>query len=358
MTDPVRKGQAAPKLEREAFGVRYRERFVDPAFDGEREAIARLEAIAYASYAKGSKAPRTRAAGEGFADPTYELSLDWLEARDAIARASERQADPATPSRVLVCLGAGRDDGSCAGEMSKTYRFAELVKEVLASSRAGFEVDVLDLAKIASEPLHTIHPCKACVSTAMPLCHYPCSCYPNHAYGQTNDAMADIYARFAAAHGVIVITPVYWLQVPSALKAMIDRLVCADGGNPDPTTTQGKKAALAKELEPGWRYPKHLEGRVFGVVVHADAVGTSNVARALTEWLETMGLVRAGKAAVLDRYVGYYEPYATSHAALDRDTAIQEEVRNVARAVEEAVLATRAGTFVQPGRDLRDPRPK
>jgi spore maturation protein CgeB len=31
-----------------------------------------------------------------------------------------------------------------------------------------------------------------------------------------------------------------------------------------------------------------------------------------------------------DRYIGYYEPYATSHDALDRDQDVQEEVRNVA----------------------------
>lgn len=29
---------------------------------------------------------------------------------------------------------------------------------------------------------------------------------------------------------------------------MIDRLICADGGNADPTSTSGKKAAKAKEL--------------------------------------------------------------------------------------------------------------
>jgi hypothetical protein len=46
-----------------------------------------------------------------------------------------------------------------------------------------------------------------------------------------------------------------------------------------------------------------------------------------------MGLIDAGRAARLDRYIGYYEPYATSHDVLDRDTAIMEEVRNAARAV-------------------------
>jgi hypothetical protein len=29
--------------------------------------------------------------------------------------------------------------------------------------------------------------CKACVSTAMPLCHWPCSYYPNQGLGQVND---------------------------------------------------------------------------------------------------------------------------------------------------------------------------
>lgn len=46
-------------------------------------------------------------------------------------------------------------------------------------------------------------------------------------------------------------------------------MACADGGNPDPTSTQGKKAALAKRMEQkGLHYPKHLAGHVYGVVVH------------------------------------------------------------------------------------------
>ena len=94
-----------------------------------------------------------------------------------------------------------------------------------------------------------IYPCKACVSTAQPLCHWPCSCYPNHALGQANDWMNEIYPRWVAAHGVMILCPVHWYQAPASLKLMIDRLVCADGGNPDPTTTHGKDPALAKELE-------------------------------------------------------------------------------------------------------------
>jgi hypothetical protein len=140
---------------------------------------------------------------------------------------------------------------------------------------------------------------------------------------------------------------------------MIDRLVCADGGNPDPTSTHGKKPAEAKALElKGWDYPKHLAGRVYGLVVHGDVAGIEGSRRGLSDWLDWMGFIDAGSQARLDRYVGYYEPYATSHNALDADTAMQTEVRNVASAVGNAVKALRAGTLSQPDKGLSRPRPK
>jgi multimeric flavodoxin WrbA len=157
----------------------------------------------------------------------------------------------------------------------------------------GIDTVVLVLSRLVSDYGRVIHPCKGCVSTAMPLCHWPCSCYPNHALGQSNDWMAEIYERWVAAHGVLLLTPTYWYQAPSPLKLMIDRLVCADGGNPDPTRTDGKDAEVAKELElAGWPYPKHLAGRVFGVVVHGDVAGIESVRRALCDWLAWMGLRR------------------------------------------------------------------
>jgi multimeric flavodoxin WrbA len=192
----------------------------------------------------------------------------------------------------------------------------------------------------------------------MPLCHWPCSCYPNHSLGQINDWMNDIYPRWVAAHGVMIVTPVHWNQVPSTLKLMMDRLVCADGGNPDPTSTHGKDPATAKTIElAGWDYPRHLAGRAFSVVVHADAEGAQNVRHALEDWLSGMDLIPAGASGTLDRYIGYYEPYATSHEALDKDTALHEEVRNAARAVVEQVRLTRAGR-TEPDDGLNDPRPK
>jgi multimeric flavodoxin WrbA len=353
-----RTGQAPPKLDRAAFGDRFRAGFVDPAFDAERPALQRLEQIAWMAYDEGRKAPHKRVAGPGFADPAYELSDEWRATHERLNQAQARWGASETPSRVLVIAAGPRNDGTCPGEMSKTFRLAQTVCETLAE-RAMTQTDLLDLSLVTSDYQRHIHPCKGCVSTAMPLCHWPCSCYPHHALGQTHDWMNDIYERWVAAHGVVVVTPVHWYQVTSPLKLMMDRLVCADGGNPDPTSTGGKDAAKAKALElAGWPYPKHLAGRCYGVVVHGDVAGIEGVRRALSDWLDWMGLIDAGAVSRLDRFIGYYEPYATSHEALDRDLAVQEEVRNVARAVGNAVAALRAGRLAQPGEGLAPPRPK
>ena len=171
--------------------------------------------------------------------------------------------------------------------------------------------------------------------------------------------MAEIYERWVSAHAVVVVTPTHWYSTSSALKLMIDRLVCADGGNPDPTSTRGKDPARAKEIElAGWSYPKHLDRRVYGLVVHGDVAGIEGSRRALSDWLDWMGLVDAGDQARLDRYIGYYEPYATSHDALDTDTAVQEEARNVARAVARVTRAMRRGELRAEIDDLPRPRPK
>ena len=353
----VRTGQYPGKLTRDAFRARFMQRFHDPAYAVERAALDRLEQIAWDAYMDSRKAPITVKAGPGYADPDYDLSADWKAAHDALALAAEAQRDPATPSRVLLIIGSARNDGTCPGEVSKSWRLARLAAHELEA--AGIRHDTLDLSRTVSEYQYQIHPCKGCASTTMPLCHWPCSCYPHHSLGQVNDAMNDIYAQWVAAHGVILIAPTYWYQSPSPLKLMIDRLVCADGGNPDPTSTAGKDVMKAKRLEvDGWDYPKHLAGRAYGVVVHGDVAGIESQRRALSDWLDWMGLVAAGADAKLDRYIGYYQPYATSHADLDEDHAVQEEVRNVARAVAAAVPRLRSGELTPPDAGLRQPRPK
>ena len=356
MTTP-RRGQAPAALGRNEFHLRFTRSFMDPAFVAVEDALALVENVAWDNYSKGTKAPVKQKAGSEFADPDYELSVEWKATRDRLLVAEAKQRDPATQSRVLLICGSARNDGSCAGEISKSFRMIALAREVLES--AQIEVDTVDLSLLTSDYDRHIPPCKGCVSTAMPLCHWPCSCYPNHAKRQTNDWMAEIYEKWTAAHAVVIFTPVYWYQTPSVLKLMIDRLVCADGGNPDPTTTSGKNAKKAKALElKGWSYPKHLAGRVYGLVVHGDVAGIEGVRRGLSDWLDWMGLIDAGALARLDRYVGYYESYAESHEVYDCDLAFQQEVANVARAVAAAVTQLRQGRLSAPDTDLHRPRPK
>ncbi|MGF6612796.1 multimeric flavodoxin WrbA [Paraburkholderia sp. WSM4175] len=352
----VRKGQVTESMSRDAFRERFMARFYDPAFRAEDASLARLEAIAWDAYRQGRKAPVTEKAGPGFADPDYDLSVEWRTASERIKAAQARQRDPASRSRVLVINASSRNDYTCPGEMSKSFRLAKIAQQAL--ERRSCDVDFLDLSHLNSDRDLHIHPCKGCVSTAMPLCHWPCSCYPNHSLGLVNDWMNDIYERFAACHGVLIVTPVYWYQVSAPLKLMMDRLVCADGGNPDPTSTHGKKPDEAKRLElAGWDYPKHLAGRAYGVVVHGDVAGIEDSRRALADWLDWMGFVESGAKSRLDRFIGYYEPYATSHEALDRDEDVQQEVANAAEAVANCVEQIRGGRK-EPDESLGTPRAK
>jgi len=330
----IRKGQTSGRLDRAEFSVRFRATFIDPSFRSEDESIARLEEIAWQAYIDGRKAPFTQQAGPGYIDPDYKLSVEWMTTKQRIEEAQRLWSEPSTPSMVLLICGSARNDGTCPGEMSKSFRLAKIVRETLEQN--DIQVDLLDLSLITSEYGRNIYP-----------------------LNQNNDWMAEIYERWTAAHAVIIVTPVYWYQSPGPLKLMIDRMVCADGGNPDPTSTSGKNAGKAKALEmAGWDYPQHLAGRAYGLIVHGDVAGIEGSRRSLSDWLDWMGFIDAGAQSRLDRYIGYFEPYATSHDALDKDISVQQEARNVALAVAKAVVELRAGQLhaIQP--KLTRPRPK
>jgi multimeric flavodoxin WrbA len=353
----IRKGMPPVKLTRAEFERRYKRAFVDPVFAPLQRELNAIMSAAWDAYSHSRKAPVTRKAGAGFADPEYEIAVDWLAARQAVLEAQRCHDDANEPPRILVINGSMRSEHTCPGEMSKSWRLVKIAEPILIEM--GFAVDILDLSRLTSEYGRKIYPCKSCVSTAMPLCHWPCSCYPNYSLGQTGDWMNDIYPLWVAAHGILIIAPVNWYHVPSGLKAMIDRLVCADGGNPDPSSTHGKKANEAKQLElNGWSYPRHLAGRHFGVVVHGDSVGAETMRRSLSDWLTDMELISAGRTAELEGYIGYMEPYAASHQELDRDKAFQQEVVNAARALGTAVRLARSGRHEDPAAGLEDPKPK
>ena len=226
MAEPdVRKGMPPVKLPREEFEKRYRSRFVDPAFRPLQRELDAIVAAAWDAYSHSRKAPLTHKAGPGFADPEYEIAVDWLAAREAVLEAQRRHDDAAAQPRMLIINGSARSEHTCPGEMSKSWRLVKLAEPVLVEM--GFAVDILDLSRLVSEYGRQIHPCKSCVSTAMPLCHWPCSCYPNYSLGQTDDWMNEIYPLWVAAHGILIVAPVNWYHASTALKAMIDRLTAA-----------------------------------------------------------------------------------------------------------------------------------
>jgi hypothetical protein len=134
MTEPnVRKGMPAVKLSREEFEKHYRSRFVDPVFGPLGKELDAIIAAAWDAYSHSRKAPITRKAGEGFADPEYEIAVDWLATREAILEAQKRHDDPREKPRILLINGSSRSEHSCPGEMSKSWRMAELARSCFST---------------------------------------------------------------------------------------------------------------------------------------------------------------------------------------------------------------------------------
>jgi hypothetical protein len=221
----VRKGQGREFISKVEFERRYRTLFFDPAFRIEDPKITELMEIAWNAYQDARKSPLTRKAGKDFADANYDLSVEWLATRTAIEKASAEYDSSSKPPRALLICGSARNDKTCPGEMSKSFRLIQTAKDALEARQIG------------------------------------------------------------------------------------------------------------------------------------DSAGIEGLRRSLTDWLNDMGLVQAGHAACIDRFIDYYGPYATSHVALDKDEALHEEVRNAARALASQIDSTRKG-IATPDEGLSDPRPK
>jgi PBP1b-binding outer membrane lipoprotein LpoB len=74
--------------------------------------------------------------------------------------------------------------------------------------------------------------------------------------------------------------------------------------------------------------------------------------------MSDIGMIQSGHLALVDRYVGYLTPYATSHNDLDQDTDFQDDVRNAALTLIQAVKDRRSGKLQPADRGLREARPK
>src|SRR5919106_1059600 len=100
-----RKGMPSPQIDEAEFRKRFLSSFADPAFEPLKAELDRVASAAWDGYANSRKSPRTRKAGPGFADPDYDLPLDWLAASEAVQVAERKHQDPASPSRILLVNG-------------------------------------------------------------------------------------------------------------------------------------------------------------------------------------------------------------------------------------------------------------
>ena len=177
------------------------------------------------------------------------------------------------PFRVLLLAGSDRRQYNCPGVDSKARALMLRMADRLPQD---WEIDLEDLGNVYGRA--RIQSCNACVSTSMALCVWPCNCYERDNKDEP-DLMwdLDLYARLDLADAWAVIGPVNWYGPSTNLKAMFDRLVCMNGGNPREDLIDHKNPELAMRLEHAPEWPElslnHLEGRLAAFLCYGDGGG-------------------------------------------------------------------------------------
>jgi hypothetical protein len=126
----------SPRLNAAEFRKRFLSQFQDPSFEPLASELDKIAAAAWDAYDSHRKSPRTRKAGSEFADPNYELSVDWLKARAAIANAQRRYEERSTPAILLINCSS-RSEHTCPGEMSKPIAWSRSRVRCLLLHRAS-----------------------------------------------------------------------------------------------------------------------------------------------------------------------------------------------------------------------------
>jgi hypothetical protein len=168
------------------------------------------------------------------------------EKSERLARLLERQAE--------------RREGRGGGVRNRDYG------RVLSCEPDGFE-PVYDI---------TVTPSHEFVAELVPI--HNCNCYEKD-HRSEPDLMwdLDMYSRLDLADAWAVIGPVNWYAPTSNLKAMFDRLVCMNGGNPREDLIEHKDAELARKLEHSEQWEElsrnHLEGRTAAFFCYGDGGG-------------------------------------------------------------------------------------
>ncbi len=181
------------------------------------------------------------------------------------------------PFRVLIIAGSDRRQYDCPGIDSKSRALMLRMHDRLPQE---WEIDLEDLGNVWNR--EQIRTCNGCVSTSAALCVWPCNCYEKNSRGMP-DLMwnLDLYARLDLADAWAIIGPINWYAPSSNLKAMFDRLVCMNGGNPREKLIGHKDPQKAIALEHSARWKKlsrnHLEGRTAGFFCYGDG-GADDIA--------------------------------------------------------------------------------
>lgn len=145
-----------------------------------------------------------------------------------------------------------------------------------------------------------------------------------------------VHNRWLAADGAVIVTSTRggW---PGALALLLDELARLEGRGP-------RMHGAGAHEEPGSAEPRAtLAGRACGLIVHGDAAAIESDRRQLADALEDIGLVQAHRFTGLMRYIVDYGPHFNRCDAVDAEKMVEEEARNVARSVLEAVAERRAG---------------
>ena len=101
-----RTGMPDVHLDEAEFRKRFLNQFADPRFAEASESLDRIATIAFRNYIDGRKAPHSSPAGEGYADPSYELSDQWRAAKAAVDQAQHEFEDPDQPPCILIVNGS------------------------------------------------------------------------------------------------------------------------------------------------------------------------------------------------------------------------------------------------------------
>src|SRR4030095_2279641 len=104
----VRKERKYVPLTKAQFRERFFARIFDPALSAVHPELERVFDVAWDGYIRYRKSPRTKPAGKGYADPKYQLSVEWSETRAKVKAAEARQKDPRSRSRILIVNGSTR----------------------------------------------------------------------------------------------------------------------------------------------------------------------------------------------------------------------------------------------------------